>query len=285
MAIVAGVDVGSVTAKAVILGEDEEVLAAHVVHQGIVNEEAAQRCLAETLEMANLGYSDIEFTVVTGYGRELVKFGDLTITEISCHADGAAFMMPEVRTVVDVGGQDSKVIGLDAHGAVLNFRMNDRCAAGTGRFLEVMAAALHVGLDEIGPMSLSSEQPAKVSSTCTVFAESEIVSLMAQGVPKADIVAGMHYAICRRLVGMVRAVGVRERVGMTGGVAKNPAVVRFLEAELGTDLLIPDDPQVIGALGAARFALRQVGFPTPPQEDGMDVSDPGAKESESAVGV
>lgn len=259
MSLVAGVDVGSITAKTVVLGDDEQILASHVVHQGIVNEEAARGCLLETLEMAGVRQADVDFVVVTGYGRELVKFGDLTITEISCHADGAAYLLPEVRTVVDVGGQDSKVIALDENGVVLNFKMNDRCAAGTGRFLEVMATALHLELEEIGPLALQSESPAKVSSTCAVFAESEIVSLMAQGVPKVDIVAGMHYAICRRLAGMVRAVGVRERVAMTGGVAMNSGVLGFLEHQLGTELLVPEVPQIIGALGAARFALREIG--------------------------
>lgn len=259
MTIVAGVDVGSVTAKTVLLDEDQNILAAHVVYQGIVNEEAARRCFHETLQMIGINRSKVGFIVATGYGRDLVGFADLTITEISCHADGAAFVLPGVRTVVDIGGQDSKVIGLDDNGVVLNFRMNDRCAAGTGRFLEVMAGALQLTLDQVGPLSLQSNAPAKVSSTCTVFAESEIVSLMAQGVPKMDIVAGMHLAIVRRLAGMVRGVGIRERVAMTGGVAQNIGAVGFLERELGTEIVVPEHPQIIGAIGAARFALREVG--------------------------
>jgi predicted CoA-substrate-specific enzyme activase len=259
MTIVAGVDVGSVTAKTVLMDDRQNVLATHVVYQGIVNEEAAKRCFTEALAMAGLNRASIDFIVVTGYGRDLVGFADLTITEISCHADGAAFVLEGVRTVVDVGGQDSKVIGLDENGIVLNFRMNDRCAAGTGRFLEVMARALELDINEIGPLALSSTSPAKVSSTCTVFAESEIVSLMAQGVPKVDIVAGMHRAICRRLAGMVRGVGIRERVAMTGGVAQNAGVIGMLEKEIGTKIIVPEYPQVVGAIGAARFALREVG--------------------------
>lgn len=259
MTIVAGVDVGSVTAKTVLLDGDQNILAAHVVYEGIVNEEAALRCFHETLKRAGLDRSQVNLIVTTGYGRELVQFGDITITEISCHADGAAFVLPGVRTIVDIGGQDSKVIGLDNSGVVVNFRMNDKCAAGTGRFIEVMARGLQLTLDEVGPLSLKSERPAQVSGICAVFAESEIVSLMAQRVPKMDIVAGMHAAICRRLSGMVRGVGLKEKVAMTGGVAKNIGVVRQLERELGITIVVPPHPQIIGALGAARFALREVG--------------------------
>lgn len=259
MIVVAGVDVGSVTAKTVLLDDEQRVLASHVVYQGIVNEEAARRCFHEALAMAGLERGQVAVIVATGYGRDLVGFGDLTVTEISCHADGAAFMLPGVRTIIDIGGQDSKVIGLDANGVVLNFRMNDRCAAGTGRFLEVMAGALRVSLDDIGPLSLQSEKPAQVSSTCAVFAESEIVSLMAQGVQKRDIIAGLHAAICRRISGMVRGVGLRDRVAMTGGVAKNEGVLRQLEREMGVSIVVPPNPQIIGALGAARFALREAG--------------------------
>lgn len=274
MTVVAGVDIGSVTAKTVLLDGEQTVLASHVVHQGIVNEEAARRCFEEAIAMVGLERRQVDVIVTTGYGRDLVRFGDLTITEISCHADGAAFMLPGVRTIIDIGGQDSKVIGLDANGVVLNFRMNDRCAAGTGRFLEVMAAALRVPLDEVGPLALQSDKPAQVSSTCAVFAESEIVSLMAQGVQKKDIIAGMHAAICRRITGMVRGVGLRDRVAMTGGVAKNLGVLRQLERDLGASILVPPDPQIVGALGAARFALREAGrLAAIKQEQLVDVAD------------
>jgi predicted CoA-substrate-specific enzyme activase len=258
MSLVAGIDIGSITAKTVILDDDERVLAAHVVHQGIVNEEAALRCLEEALELAGISRSALDYVITTGYGRDLVSVGDESITEITCHADGVAHVLPEVRTVVDVGGQDSKVIAMTDHGTVLNFRMNDRCAAGTGRFLEVMARSLQLNLTEIGEIALTSENPTDVSSTCTVFAESEIVSLMAQGCPKADIIAGMHHAMCRRLAAMVRSVGVRDPVAMTGGVAMNAAMPRFLGDDIGMEILIPEQPQIIGALGAARLALRRL---------------------------
>lgn len=272
MTIVAGVDVGSVTAKTVLLDGDERIVAAHVVDQGFVNEECAQRCFREALELAGLKRADVALIVTTGYGRELVKFGDVTITEISCHADGAAFMLPGVRTIVDIGGQDSKVIALDENGVVFNFRMNDKCAAGTGRFLDAMANALRLSLDELGPLAIRSERPAQVSGICAVFAESEVVSLMAQGIPKMDVIAGMHLAICRRTAGMVRGVGLRERVAMTGGVAKNVGVVRMLERELGTTIVLPDNPQVIGALGAARYALRELKREDPSEDAGISIA-------------
>jgi predicted CoA-substrate-specific enzyme activase len=263
---VVGVDIGSITAKAVVLDRAGTVVAAHVLDQGLVNAETPGQCLDEALQLAGLSRHDLACIVTTGYGRELVDFGDLSITEISCHAEGVHHLLPEVRTVIDVGGQDSKVIALDDRGNVAHFRMNDRCAAGTGRFIEVIATALRVPLAEIGGLALTAEKVPQVSSTCAVFAESEIISLSAQGHPKVDIIAGMHGAICRRLAGMVRAVGVRERVAMTGGVAKNIGVVRFLDHEIGTTLLIPDEPQIIGALGAARFALHEAGLATVPAD-------------------
>lgn len=258
MTAVAGVDVGSITAKAIIVDSERRILAQRIVHQGIVNERAAWTCFEEAVDSAGLRPDDISYIVTTGYGRDLVKFGDKSVTEITCHAAGVHHLLPAARTVVDVGGQDSKVISLDEDGRVVTFRMNDKCAAGTGRFLEVMAIALRVDLTELGGIALESNNPAPVSSVCTVFAESEIVSLSAQGYPKVDIIGGLHEAIANRLTQMVRAVGVREPVVMTGGVAKNQGVVRALERTLGIKIVIPSEPQITGALGAAFFALRGV---------------------------
>lgn len=258
MTLAVGVDIGSTTAKAVVLDGDGAVVAEHLVYEGIVNREAAELCLDETLERAGTDRAGVDFIVTTGYGRELVEFGDLSVTEISCHADGVHHLFPEVRTVIDIGGQDSKAISLDDGGSILNFRMNDRCAAGTGRFLEVMATTLRLPLDEIGPLGMQSTAPAAVSATCTVFAESEIVSLAAQGIPITDIVGGLHEAIARRVSAMVRTVGMRPPVAMTGGVAKNAGAVAALNRMLGVEMLIPSDPQIMGALGAARMALRQI---------------------------
>ncbi|MEE9199757.1 MAG: acyl-CoA dehydratase activase, partial [Dehalococcoidia bacterium] len=232
-----------------------------VVHQGIVNEAAARACMEATMVEAGVGQDELEFIVTTGYGRSLVSFGHKNVTEISCHARGAHYLFPEVRTVIDIGGQDSKVISLDGEGRVAGFNMNDKCAAGTGRFLEVLARALGVALEDMGRLSLSSTAPAQVSSLCTVFAESEIVSLSAQGSSQVDIIAGLHEAIGRRLQSLVKGVGVRPRVMMSGGVAKNQGVVRVLERLLGTEIIIPDEPQIVGALGAALYALEEVKSP------------------------
>jgi len=258
---VAGVDIGSLTAKSVILDENREILAYSIVHQGIVNEEAALASLDRALNEAGLGREDLEFIVTTGYGRNLVGFGDKNVTEISCHAYGAHFLHPQTRTVIDIGGQDSKVIALDEQGRVAGFNMNDKCAAGTGRFLEVMCRALGVALEEMGELSLRSQNPAQVSSLCTVFAESEIISLAAQGYPKVDIIAGIHEAIGRRIFSLVKSVALRPRVMMTGGVAKNKGVIKVLERLLGTEIITPPEPQIVGALGAALFALEEVKSP------------------------
>jgi predicted CoA-substrate-specific enzyme activase len=265
MAAVAGVDIGSLTAKVVILDENRQILAYHVLAQGIVDVNAARACLEAALEKAGLAPGDLSRVVTTGYGRELVRFGDKSITEITCHARGAHFLLPELRTLIDIGGQDSKVIALDSRGLVLDFAMNDKCAAGTGRFLEAMARALGVELSEMGDLALTSREPAHVSSLCTVFAESEIISLAASGRSKVDILAGVHESIGRRMVSMVRRVGVRPKVGMSGGVAKNPGVVRVLERLLGTPIVVPPEPQIVGALGAALFALDETASESLPE--------------------
>lgn len=255
MKAVAGVDIGSLTAKSVLLDMQGRLLSYSIVAAGMVNRKAAQKCLTQAVEKARLRAADIGSIVSTGYGRSLVKFGDRNITEISCHARGAHWLMPHVRMVIDIGGQDSKVISVDSEGRVFNFAMNDKCAAGTGRFLEVMAAALGVELETMGSLSLTSASPAQVSSLCTVFAESEIISLSARGCPTVDIIAGLHEAIGRRVVSMVKSVGIHPPVMMSGGVAKNQGVVRVLSQLLKTEVLVPDEPQIVGALGAAIFAL------------------------------
>lgn len=258
---VAGVDIGSLTAKSVILDETGKLLTFSIVHQGLVNEEAALRSLDQALDKAGLRREDLGYIVTTGYGRTLVSFGDRNVTEISCHAYGAHYLNPEVRTVIDIGGQDSKVIAIDGGGRVVSFNMNDKCAAGTGRFLEVMCRALGVALEDMGELSLKSQNPAHVSSLCTVFAESEIISLAAQGYPKVDIIAGIHEAIGRRIFSLLKSVSIRPRVMMSGGVAKNKGVVKVLERLLGTEIFIPPEPQIVGALGAALFALESLGSP------------------------
>ena len=258
MRAVAGVDIGSLTAKTVIMGLDGQILADNVIQRGIVDEAAANASLRRALRGAGLRQKDLGFLVTTGYGRSMVQFGDKNVTEISCHARGAHYLFPGVRSVIDIGGQDSKCISLDGEGRVTNFAMNDKCAAGTGRFLEVMARALGVPLASMGELSLQSLQPAAVSSLCTVFAESEVISLVAQGQAKPDIVAGIHEAIGRRMLALTKLVGVRAPLVMSGGVAKNRGVVRVLERLTGVSMAIAADPQIVGAIGAAIFALDEV---------------------------
>ena len=259
LSFVSGIDVGSVSAKAVIMDEDSRVVSYSILPTGAGSKRAAEAVMREALTKASLQPQDISFIVATGYGRLMVPSADIEITEITCHARGAYWLFPEVRTVIDIGGQDSKVISLDDRGLVRAFTMNDKCAAGTGRFLEVMANALEVGLEEMGGLSLKSCHDLRVSSMCTVFAESEVVSLIAAGHDQADILAAIHHAIARRILGMVGLQGLKEKVVMSGGVAKNLGVARALEKELETNLLIPTEPQIVGALGAAIMALERAG--------------------------
>ncbi|MBA7478114.1 2-hydroxyisocaproyl-CoA dehydratase activator [subsurface metagenome] len=201
--------------------------------------------------------SALKYIIVTGYGRVSAPFADRTVTEITCHGRGARFISPEIRTVIDIGGQDAKVISLGESGRVIEFVMNDKCASGTGRFLESAAQlVLYVPLEELGRLSSMATNVCKISSTCTVFAQTEIVSLLAAGESKENIIAGLHYAIASRVGSMVNRVGVRPVIMMSGGVAKNMGVREALERELKTEIMVPTtiDPQLVGALGAALIA-------------------------------
>jgi predicted CoA-substrate-specific enzyme activase len=251
--IVAGMDIGSMTTEAVIL-QDREILASLILPTGANSRKAAERSLAAALDRAGLKQADLAAIITTGYGRASFPPADKMITEITCHARGAFFIHPETRTVIDIGGQDSKVIRLDEQGRNVDFQMNDKCAAGTGRFLEVMAHALEVTVEDLGKLSLGAPRAVRISSMCTVFAESEVVSLIADNQPREVIIRGLHQAIADRILGMVNRVGVEEEVTLTGGVAKNEGVVRALEERLGVKLFIPPEPQIIGALGAALLA-------------------------------
>jgi predicted CoA-substrate-specific enzyme activase len=252
---VAGIDVGSLYTKAVILDRDRNNLAHRIVKSGFAYEETAQSSLNDALEQSGLTIRDIDYVVSTGYGRKKVSFTDEQISEISCHAKAAGWLFPEAQTVIDIGGQDSKVILIGEGGQVFNFVMNDKCAAGTGRFLEVMADALSVNLEDMGDLGFQAKKKVEVSSQCTVFAESEVISHFVAGYDRADIVAAIHRAIVRRIVAMVGQLGKRERVTMTGGVTKNKGVTAEIENKLNTTLLISEEPQIAGALGAALIAL------------------------------
>jgi len=250
----AGVDVGSISSEVVIVDESGRVCGQAIGATGANSVLASERTLDEALPAAGLGRSDLRLVVSTGYGRERVPYADERVTEITCHARGAVILFPQTRTVIDIGGQDSKAIRVDAAGRVQSFQMNDKCAAGTGRFLEVMARALEVDLAEMGPLSLQSQNKVAVSSVCTVFAESEVVGLIHQGQNKKDIIRGIHAAVADRTRALAGRVGVAAEVTMTGGVAKNPGVVKELAERLGLALNIPAEPQIVGALGAALIA-------------------------------
>lgn len=250
-----GVDSGSLTAKAVIMDGNRQIVSHSVKQLEFVSEKAVRIAIENALATAGLELSNMAYIVSTGYGRRRLSFAGKAVTEISCHAKGANYVFPDARTVIDIGGQDSKVISVDTSGNVHNFAMNDTCAAGTGQFLEVMARALGVELEKIGELSLQVQTKLKISSMCTVFAESEVISLVAQGHTKEDILSAIHEAIARRISGLVGRVGLRQPVIMTGGVAKNIGVVCALEKELGVSISLPSEPQIVGAIGAALFAL------------------------------
>jgi predicted CoA-substrate-specific enzyme activase len=250
-----GIDIGSITAKAALV-EDGRVVATRVSHTGYNSETAGRELFEALLGENGLARDDIHKVVSTGYGRNSVKFVDKAVTEIICHAVGAFFLNPQVRSLIDIGGQDSKALVMDGQGKVKNFVMNDKCAAGTGRFLEVMARALQVDINELGPMSLAADHPAKISNICTVFAESEVISLISKGESRENIIAGIHDAIASRVAALAKRVGVAPPVMMTGGVAKNVGVVRALEQRLDTVIEVLETAQVNGAIGAALLAAR-----------------------------
>ena len=254
MTYVMGIDFGSMASKAVILDENQKIVSSSVVMKGAVSEKGVALAIKEALEQAGLQISDIARTVSTGYGRRKLDIVDRSITEITCHARGAIHLFPECRTVIDIGGQDSKVILVDSKGFVQQFAMNDRCAAGTGQFLETLSRAMELELDDVGELSLTSTKDVTVSSMCTVFAETEVISLLAVGKQKPDILAGVHKATAGRVSGMVQRVGIREPVAMTGGVSRNIGMVRALESVLNLKLMVSPNSQIAGALGAALYA-------------------------------
>jgi predicted CoA-substrate-specific enzyme activase len=251
----AGVDVGSVASKALVVDEEGNEVSYAVV-SGLPGEQSARQVIDEALEDYGLSFADISRTVATGYGRVNVPFADKQHTEIICHSVGVNSLFPSVRTVIDIGGQDSKAIKVSQSGRVEHFIMNDKCAAGTGRFLEVMEGVLNVGLDRWGELASKATNTASISSVCTVFAETEVISKVAQNVPMEDIVAGVCESIAYRVAQMAKRVAVEKDVCLTGGVAQNQGVARKLSEILEMQLLIADRPQRTGALGAALIALR-----------------------------
>lgn len=254
--IVVGLDIGSLSTEAVILNDKNKILSYIIELTSGNGKKAAENVFYKSLNKAKVSKKDVSCIIATGYGRDNISFVEKTITEITCHALGAYFLFPDTRTIIDIGGQDSKGIKLGDNGKVADFTMNDKCAAGTGRFLEVMAHAMDVKLTDLGKLSGQSKKAIPISSMCTVFAESEVVSLVAEGCPKPDIINGVHTAIAERVVTLLRRINIEEPVVMTGGVAKNEGVVRALEDKLKLKISISEEPQMIGALGAALIANR-----------------------------
>ncbi len=248
-----GIDIGSTTTKIAVL-EDDRLLHTGIVPSGYNIEKTWRKLLDATLERLRLKKNGFDRLVSTGYGRNAVDIADRKITEIMCHAAGINYSLPGTRSVIDIGGQDSKFIQLGPNGEVVDFKMNDKCAAGTGRFLEVMARALELDLDDFGHRSLVAGRAAKISSMCTVFAESEVISLIARGEKRENIIAGIHEAIANRVVSMMGRTGTVAPLAMTGGVARNRGIVYALEKKLGQKITIPKTAQVNGAVGAAWLA-------------------------------
>ncbi|MFN3285315.1 MAG: acyl-CoA dehydratase activase [bacterium] len=256
--VVAGVDVGSTQTKAVILSPEREILGRALVDTGARLNEAARAAFEAALREAGLSSEDVEYTVGTGYGRFKVEFGDTQVTEISCHARGACFLFPNTRTVLDIGGQDTKAIRVGPGGEVLDFCMNDKCSAGTGRFLGAASAALEIPLGELGPLALTARNPVTITTTCTVFAESEILGWLARGRKVEDILMGVHASIASRSLSLLRRVGIEPELTFTGGVARNVAMVHLIREMSGVPVNVSEESHFCGAIGAALFALDHV---------------------------
>lgn len=255
---VMGIDSGSTSTNAVIMDQDRKIRAYSVIRTGAKSGESAERILKEVLQKAGLQREDISRIVSTGYGRVSIPFADENVTEISCHGKGAHYFNPKIRTILDIGGQDSKGIRLNEKGEVVDFVMNDKCAAGTGRFLEMIARSLEISIDELGPIAMQSTENIEITSMCSVFAESEVISLIANNKEKADIANGICKAIANKSYSLLKRAGMEPDFMMTGGVAKNPGVVRAVEEKIGAKLYICPEPEIVGAAGAALYALEQM---------------------------
>lgn len=257
--MVAGCDVGSLTSKAVIM-KDDKIVQAVIIKSKAKPGESADAVMGQALTGAGLSLADIDFCVGTGYGRDRISFVKEAVTEIACHGRGARWLVPSARTVIDIGGQDCKALRLDERGDMVKFTANDKCASGTGRFLEVMARVLHVELADLGAMSGPSTNPVTLASACTVWAQADVIQHLNNGVPVADIAAGINSAMAARMAVIVNGIGFERDVVMTGGVAKNAGVVAALEKSLGVRIkrVTRADPQLAGAIGAALFAKERV---------------------------
>lgn len=251
-----GIDIGSTASKCIMLADGKEIVAKSLISVG-AGTSGPQRAISEVLEQAGKTKEEMAFVLATGYGRNSLEgIADTQMSELSCHAKGATFLFPQVHTVIDIGGQDVKILQVE-NGVMTNFVMNDKCAAGTGRFLDVMARVLEVKVEDLGTLGAQSTKTVEISSTCTVFAESEVISQLSMGTDKRDIINGIHRSVAARVTGLAHRVGIRDQVVMTGGVAQNSGVVKALEESLGHEVHISPLTQYNGALGAALFAYQK----------------------------
>lgn len=248
-----GIDIGSSSSKAVLIDKDCRILAQEAINLG-TGSTGIDQVLADLYQLTGISPEAVQYSIVTGYGRTMYQNADAQITEISCHAKGVAFLFPSARTVVDIGGQDAKVIRIGDDGNVADFVMNDKCAAGTGRFMEVMARVLGCSIGELSGVAARSACGAPISNTCTVFAESEVISQLSLGRAREDVARGSMEAVARRVSGLAARVGVVPDLVMTGGVALSENMRKLLSAQMGQAILVPESPQTVGALGAALFA-------------------------------
>jgi len=255
MSVFVGVDVGSTTGKALLLDEEDRILSQEIVEVTTRPEITARHCVDRVLQQAGLRESDMAFMVGTGYGRVKIPFASENVSEITCHATGAKWLCPTVKTVVDIGGQDCKVIGVRDDGKVREFVMNDKCAAGTGRFLEAMARVLKEDLSRFSELSRKAGSPAIISAQCSVFAESEVITQLNEGTAIESIIAGIHVAIASRLISLLKRVGIQADLTVSGGCAKNQGLIDIMQERIGARVVpLKEDPQIVGALGAAVLA-------------------------------
>lgn len=254
--ITLGIDIGSTTSKCVLLENGERIIATSLVQAG-TGTEGPELALAQVYQKAEIEKSEIDFSVATGYGRMTMPGADGEMSELSCHAKGIARMYPGARTIIDIGGQDAKVIRLNQKGQMINFVMNDKCAAGTGRFLDVMANVLHLDIGKLEEEAEKLKEAVNISSTCTVFAEPEVISQLAKGAQRPDVVAGICNSVASRVAGLAKRIGVEETVFMSGGVARNGGVRKALSRELGTEIMYSEFSQMMGAYGAAIYAYEK----------------------------
>ena len=255
---VLGIDSGSTSTNAVIMDKNKKIIAHEVIRTGAKSIESAEKILENILTKAKLKKEDLSLIVSTGYGRVSITYAHESVTEISCHGKGAHYFNPKIRTILDIGGQYSKAISLNENGDVKDFVMNDKCAAGTGRFLEMMSKTLDIPISELGPLSLDSKEKIEITSMCSVFAESEVISLIAQNKEKSDIIHGIHNSIASKAYSLLKRVGLEKEFMMTGGVAKNIGVVKAVEDKINSKLYICEEPEIVGATGAALYALEKL---------------------------